>query len=176
MPSLIYNNKGEIERRYTCLLFHVVRCAAAPVTTSMQALLDAADAQAHEQRTAGCPPPSTAFLLQPLTSHFEAVFGAAEGRLDPRVLRRLAREVWNRVAGQLHDALTGDLEGVGEGPPGPSQERRREGSIYNSVDNLLPRIRYAFGVLCELMVILGCRLNMLVLSLHAGLPIVHCSF
>lgn len=117
--------QGEIERRYTCVLFHVVRCVSQPVESSLHALLDAADRQ-----DPGSPAPSTAFLLQPLVGHFEGVFGAAVAQLDPRVLRRLAREVWNKAAGQLHDALTGELG-----------EARPSGSIYNSVDNLLPRIR-----------------------------------
>lgn len=119
--------QGEIERRYTCVLFHVVRCVSRPAETSLHALLDAADD--HARKGPGAPAPSTTFLLQPLVGHFEAVFGAAVPRLDPRVLRRLAREVWNKAAGQLHDALTGEL---GDAKP--------SGSIYNSVDNLLPRI------------------------------------
>lgn len=110
------------------MLFHVVRCVSRPAEVCLQALLDAADDHAREG--VGTSAPSTAFLLQPLVGHFEAVFGAAAPRLDARVLRRLGREVWNKAAGQLHDALTGEL---GDAKP--------SGSIYNSVDNLLPRIR-----------------------------------
>ncbi len=95
-----------MERRFAAVLHHVVRRlmdAAAPALAQLLAAGGAPGAEPDQAPAAavGCRPPAAAAaalcepFLAPLRAHLEFLAPA----LDPRVLRRAARELWNESAG-----------------------------------------------------------------------------